>query len=43
MKQFNTTTLSQNFYIKEAANKIANIGNQAVEGVNNLIRIQNSS
>ena len=39
MKQFNSTALSQNFYIKEAASKIANIGNQAVEGVNNLIRI----
>ena len=37
--QFNQTSFSKNIYIKEAASKLINIGNQSVEAINNLIKV----
>lgn len=43
MKQFNSTALARNVYLKEAASHLATIGNQVVEAGNNLMRIQKVS
>ena len=37
--QFNQTSFSKNIYIKEAASKLINIGNQSVEAINKLIKV----
>ena len=38
-QQFNQTSLAKNFYLKEAASKLIEIGNQGYERVNNYYNI----